>query len=71
MCSLLSSLSSRNAYRSTRAYQAKGGYGDFCFYGTLGMHRVCIKLELPTFEGMTFFNTLRAQAQRVPHKADS
>ena len=29
-------------------------HGDH--HGTLGMHRVCIKLELPTFEGMTFFS---------------
>jgi hypothetical protein len=44
-------------------------HGDH--HGTLGMHRACIKHELPTSEGMTFFHTLRAQAQRVHHKADS
>ena len=44
-------------------------HGDH--HGTLGMHRACIKHELPTSEGTTFFHSLRAQAQRVPHKADS
>ena len=44
-------------------------HGDH--HGTLGMHRACIKHELPTSKGMTFFHTLRAQAQRVHHKADS
>ena len=28
-------------------------HGDH--HGTLGMHRACIKHELPTSEGMTFF----------------
>jgi len=44
-------------------------HGDH--HGTLGMHRACIKHELPTSKGMTFFRTLRAQAQRMHHKADS
>jgi hypothetical protein len=33
-------------------------HGDH--HGTLGMHRACIKHELPTSECMTFFHTLRA-----------